>query len=313
MIHRMRIYIVSILMIFTVICFGQEMEQDSTTEYSYSALDSAYTAVIEQKPDINISLILIKIFWIFITIFISVLLWRYVLRPVVKMVFSRSEYQDEILTALKFLITLCISYLILMEIISPTKNIQVIIIATACLGFALAAREYLRDIISGIVLLFNHYIKRGDKIKIEDMSGELINIGLKSSVLKTQNDTNYIIPNHILTQNIIRRKTPEDVIEPVNVFFYLPSYIDIIKVKEITHRVASLSQFVYLNKPINLTLTNEYHNGRSILKLQLTAFVLNAKYSDQFISDTTENVITVLLQNKLITPDTADLSKIISD
>ena len=313
MTHHVKIYIISLLMILNIICFGQEVAQDSAAVNSYSALDSAYTAVIEQKPHINISLVFIKIFWIIFTIFISVFVWRYLLRPVVKMIFNRSEYQNEILTALKFIITLSISYLILIEIISPTRNIQVIIVAATSLGFALAAREYLRDIISGIILLFNYYIKRGDQIKIKDMSGELINIGLTSSVLKTQNGTNFIIPNHVLTQNIIPRKTPEDLIEPANVFFYLPSDIDIIKVKEITHRVASLSRFVYLNKPINLTLTNEYHSGRSILKLHLTAFVLNTKYSDQFISDTTESVITELRQNKLITQDTADVSRILSD
>ncbi len=309
------LFVVSVLLMASAACLGQEatVATDSTADSSYSALDSAYTAVVEQKPQINLSLVVIKLFWIFVTVIISVLFWRYLLQPVIKMTFNQSKYQDDILTALKFIISICVLYLVVIEILAPTRNLQIIIIAAVALGFALAGREYLRDIISGIGLLLNRNIRCGDKIKINGISGELVEIGIKSSVLKSQNGSAYIIPNFELTQNIIPKKTPEELIEQVDVYFYLPNDIDMIKAKEITHRAASLSRFVYLNKPINLKLTNEYKSGRSILKLHLTAYVLNAEYSDQFISDTTENVMTELMNNDLISSESNDLNTFLSD
>ena len=302
MIDRIKICIIGIILLLTVICFGQEAAIDSSAQNSYSAIDSAYTAVMRQQPQVDIGLLLIKLFWISISIIVSILFWRYLLQPLVKMVFNKSAYQEELVAALKFLVTIATAYLIVTEIIKPSRNLQMVLIGTVCLGFALAARDFLRDIVSGLGMLFSHRLKKGDRISINEISGELINLGLKTSVLQTHTGTMYIIPNNTLTQNVIPKKSPDDLIESVDVLFYLPNNVDLIKVKEIAHRTASLSRFIYLNKPINLKLTNEYHNGQSIINLKLSAFVLNSEYADQFISDTTESVLNELIEHGLMEP-----------
>jgi small-conductance mechanosensitive channel len=255
---------------------------------------------MKQQPQVDIGLLLIKLFWVSISVIIAILFWRFILQPMIKMLFNKSAYQEELLTSLRFLVTIAISYFIITEIIRPSQNLQVILISTACLGFALASRDLLRDIISGLGLLLSHRINKGDRININEISGELINLGLRTSVIKTQTGTMYIIPNHELTKNIIPQKSPDDLIESVDVLFYLPNKVDLIKVKEIAHRTASLSRFIYLNKPINLKLTNEYNDGESIIKLKLSAFVLNSQYKDQFISDTTESVLKELTEHGII-------------
>jgi MscS family membrane protein len=302
MIDRIKICIIGIILLLTVICFGQEAAEDSSEQNSYSAIDSAYTAVMRQQPQVDIGLLVIKLFWISISIILSILFWRYLLQPFVKMVFNKSTYQEELVTALKFLVIIATAYLIISEIINPSQNLYLILIGTACLGFALAARDFLRDIVSGLGLLFSHRLKKGDLISINEISGELINLGLKTSVIKTQTGAVYIIPNNTLTQNVIARRTPDDLIESVDVLFYLPNNVNLIKVKEIAHRTASLSRFIYLNKPIYLKLTNEYNEGQSIIKLKLSAFVLNSDYAEQFISDTTESVLKELMEHGLMEP-----------
>lgn len=299
---RIKICIIGIILLLTVICFGQESAVDTSEQNSYSAIDSAYTAVMRQQPQVDIGLLLIKLFWISISIILSILFWRYLLQPLVKMLFNKSAYQEELVTALKFLVTIATAYLIVTEIIKPSRNLQMVLIGTVCLGFALAARDFLRDIVSGLGMLFSQRLKMGDRISINEISGELINLGLKTSVIQTNTGTMYIIPNNTLTQNVIPKKSPDDLIESVDVLFYLPNNVDLIKVKEIAHRTASLSRFIYLNKPINLKLTNEYHDGQSIIKLKLSAFVMNSEYADLFISDTTESVVKELIEHGLMEP-----------
>ena len=83
----LNIFMISFLMILISYGLGQDTVPDSTADSSYSVLDSAVTAVVEHSPSINIPVILIKLFWTIVTVIISVLLWRYLLQPVIKMLF----------------------------------------------------------------------------------------------------------------------------------------------------------------------------------------------------------------------------------
>jgi hypothetical protein len=74
----------------------------------------------------------------------------------------------------------------------------------------------------------------------------------------------------------------------VNTNFYLPLDIDIEEAKKVAHRAASVSQYIYLNKPITVTAKNEVHSGRSMINLGLSAFVLDLRYETLFASEMTE-------------------------
>jgi len=101
---------------------------------------------------------------------------------------------------------------------------------------------------------------------------------------------------------VVQKQAATDSIAPVDVMFYLPPDIDIVKVKEIAHRAASLSRFVYLNKSIAVNISNEFADGRSLIKLTVSAYVLNIDYVKQFRSDITENVFSEIVNKEILTP-----------
>ena len=84
--------------------------------------------------------------------------------------------------------------------------------------------------------------------------------------------------------------------------FFLPSKIDLIKVKSIADRAALTSRYIYLNKPIETTIKNEIHQNQSIIKLILKAYVLNKKYESHFSSELTEIIMDELIRQKIISP-----------
>jgi len=81
---------------------------------------------------------------------------------------------------------------------------------------------------------------------------------------------------------------------------YLPLDIDLARLKRIARRAAMVSRYVYLNKPIAIIIKNEIHEGRSLLKMRVKAYVLDIRFEFPFASDMTELIVEALLKKKLI-------------
>lgn len=92
--------------------------------------------------------------------------------------------------------------------------------------------------------------------------------------------------------------------------FYLLAHIDIVKAKKIAYRAAQVSRYVYLNKPISLALRNEIHEGRSLLKMRLKAYVLDIRYEFPFATEMTETVIEEFLKNEIVGPEELSVTAI---
>ena len=73
-----------------------------------------------------------------------------------------------------------------------------------------------------------------------------------------------------------------------------------IQAKKIAYRAAAVSRYTYLNKPIAVIIKNEVHQGRSLLKMRLKAYVLDIRYEPAFASEMTEIVIQEFLRANLI-------------
>ena len=76
---------------------------------------------------------------------------------------------------------------------------------TAVSSFVLLKLIYgiIDDIIAGILLISLDKVKVGQQIKIRDIKGEIINIGVRKTLIKDKHNTNYLIPNKIIDEEII--------------------------------------------------------------------------------------------------------------
>jgi small-conductance mechanosensitive channel len=73
-------------------------------------------------------------------------------------------------------------------------------VSALLVGVGLGIQHFFNDIISGIIILFDHSIKVGDIIEIEDnIVGEVIETKLRTSQLVTRDDIIMIIPNSAFT------------------------------------------------------------------------------------------------------------------
>lgn len=73
-------------------------------------------------------------------------------------------------------------------------------VSALLVGIGLGIQHFFNDIISGIVILFDHSIKIGDIVEIEgEIVGEVIETSLRTSKLVTRDDIIMILPNSMFT------------------------------------------------------------------------------------------------------------------
>ena len=94
-------------------------------------------------------------------------------------------------------VTLCLSKFKMFKSLSVTL-LSAVGILTTILG--LAAQEALKNLFGSISLLFSHPIEVGDRIHIleKDISGTVLEVSMRHTIIKGYNNQRYIIPNSIL-------------------------------------------------------------------------------------------------------------------
>jgi small-conductance mechanosensitive channel len=175
--------------------------------------------------------------------------------------------------------------------------------ASAGIAVGFASQDILKNIFGGIMILFDRPFQVGDKIELGKYYGEVIHIGLRTVRIVTPDDSQVSIPNsEIVNQSVSNANSGENNCQVV-AEFYLPPDIDLVKAKKIAYRAAAVSRYVYLNKPIAIVIKNEIHEGRSLLKMRLKAYVLDIRYEFPFSTEMTEIVMGEFLKQKLVTPE----------
>lgn len=180
--------------------------------------------------------------------------------------------------------------------------IATLIAVTASVGIAVGfgAQDLLKNIIGGILILFDRPYQVGDKIQLDNYYGEVIKIGLRSTKISTPDDSTVTIPNgEIMSKSVSNTNYGEPNCQVV-AEIYLPIDINTNVARQIAIEAAQVSPYVYLNKPIVVLFTNEIKITKSFLKMSIKAYVLDLRYEFIFKSDMAERVLSELLTKTII-------------
>ncbi|MDR3252942.1 MAG: mechanosensitive ion channel family protein, partial [Tannerella sp.] len=71
------------------------------------------------------------------------------------------------------------------------------------IAFALAAQDTIKNIIGGVIILTDHPFNIGDRIRFDAVEGEVSDIGIRSTVIRTDDKRLVIIPNYKLLDSSI--------------------------------------------------------------------------------------------------------------
>lgn len=96
----------------------------------------------------------------------------------------------------------------------PTVGIDVSALFAAgavfAVGIGFAMQNIAQNFVSGVILLLERVIKPGDVLQIEGGVVRVVRMGIRSTVVRTRDEENLIVPNSVLVQATVKNYTLED-------------------------------------------------------------------------------------------------------
>jgi MscS family membrane protein len=150
------------------------------------------------------------------------------------------------------------------------------------LAFALAAQDLISNFYGGAVIMIDKPLKVGDRVKIEHYYGDVIDIGVRSTRLKTTDNQIITIPNNKITTNYVTNYSEPDQKLRISIPVSVTSGTDPGKVKELLLDISqvTIQKTDYLLKePAPQVFFNEF--GESGLKFILYVWAKKYNLTDE--------------------------------
>ncbi|WP_297455459.1 mechanosensitive ion channel domain-containing protein [Persephonella sp.] len=187
-----------------------------------------------------------------IIIFYSLLLITKFFRKILEIYFYYKAKGEEVATTIDILVyhfALVIIVLITLSAMGITWKLLIPIAGALGIGIGFGIQDIVNNFISGFILLLGKTIKRGDWISIGDQFGKIIDIGVRTSVLRTLDNIDIIIPNSHLVSNKLINWSHTDPVVRIHIPVGVSYNSDVEKVKMTLLEVAEKAPFVLKNRP----------------------------------------------------------------
>ena len=174
-------------------------------------------------------------------------------------------------------------------------NVMPFIAGAGIVGVAIgfAAKDTLSNLIAGILLIIDRPFEVGDRIEVWNTPagssswGDVLDIGLRATKIKTTDNIIVIIPNNeIMMRDIVNYTISSDEIR-VRVNIGVAYDANIAKAKEVINKVAGTAEWVMKDPAPKVVVRNF---GESSVDLQLRVWIKNARKRMDTISYITDNV-----------------------
>jgi small-conductance mechanosensitive channel len=185
-------------------------------------------------------------------------------------------------------------YFIIAGILQPPLETVITVSASIGIAVGFASQDILRNIFGGIMIILDRPFQVGDKIEVDKQYGEVLEIGLRSVRIVTEDDSVVTVPNGEIMNKSVSNANSSALDCQVVAELFLPRNVNINRVSEICRKAAETSRYVYLNKPVYVHTTHVTLGPREVLKVRLKAYVLDIRFEQELRSDMTSRALTEL-------------------
>ena len=121
------------------------------------------------------------------------------------------------------------------------------------LAFSLAAQNTLADAIAGVIILIDQPFRVGDRIEIQGVGtwGDITEIGLRTTRIRTRDNRMVIVPNSILSQNQIVNYSFPDPRYRIQTHVYIPFGENVEKIRQLLIEAVRKVEGVLSDKPVD--------------------------------------------------------------
>lgn len=169
----------------------------------------------------------------------------------------------------------------------------------AALGFGL--KDLVADVIGGIVLVLEQPFQVGDKVSLGDHYGEILDIGVRSTTVRTPEDDVVVVPNFTLFNGSVVNATTGNAEMLVIVEFYISTEADVGRAIDVVEDALLTSPFVYVSdaNPATVVVEDDLHYRT----LRGKAYINDLRNEVAFKTDVTERVVETFSREGIASPD----------
>ena len=142
-------------------------------------------------------------------------------------------------------------------------------------GIGFGLQDLVRNFISGLILIFERPIQIGDAVQVDDLSGRVLKIGIRSSIIKTWQGAEVIVPNGNLISNKLVNWTLSDQLRRIDIKTGVSYGTDVKLVMQSLLKCATDHEKILTN-PAPYVLFNDF--AESYLEFELRCWTSN--YTD---------------------------------
>jgi len=134
-------------------------------------------------------------------------------------------------------VVLFLGFLIILQTVGINLTALTVLAGAVGVGIGFGMQNIANNFISGLIILFERPIKVGDRVEVDDVSGDVKKIGARSTVILTNDNVSIIVPNSkfisdtvvnwSLADNIVRFKIPVTVSSDSDIDFVMHSLLEI--------------------------------------------------------------------------------------
>lgn len=181
---------------------------------------------------------------------------------------------------LKALVLIIVVARLLHLFVNLTGSNLIALTGTIVVALGFAFKDYVSSIIAGIVTLFEGSFRMGDRVRIGDHYGEVVDYGLREVRLRTPSDDIVTIPHNTSWNNPIANANSGDLEAQVVTNFYFAHEVDIDLVTNLLYQAAYSSRHTQLKLPVVVIIAEKPW----ATQLKLKAYPMDAR--DEFIYQT---------------------------
>ena len=170
--------------------------------------------------------------------------------------YDLSHSTATLLANMGYYFILTITFLISLKSVGLNLSSLAMIAGALSVGIGFGLQNIVSNFVSGIIMMFEKSIKVGDYIQIDDNTrGEVVDISMRSTVIRTNDNINLIIPNQTFIQNNLINWTLGDDIVRFRIPFGVAYGTDVDKVEKVVLEAIKTSEIPYIkeNKKFEVT------------------------------------------------------------
>lgn len=241
--------------------------------------------------------------WNLLLLIFSLVFTTYILRLIRNLITRRLPQEDKNKFVSVFQFIKYIAYIIAVMFTLHTSgvNINVFLTASAAVfvGIGFALQTFFQDIISGVLMILDQSLHVGDIIEVDGKVGQVTEIKLRSTRMKTRNDRVMIIPNNKFMTDPLFNWTQNSRINREQVSVGVAYGSDVHLVKKILEQCVQDVNGVVTTKPI-LVLFEDFSD--SSLNFSVYFYVNNGMESPIIQSEIRFKIDDAFRRNKIEIP-----------